>query len=150
MQHTWLAILLALFLSACVELAPQSAAGLYAPKPVAQQIRGSRAQALESRLLDFTGDEVYAAASAAISSLDYQIDEINKKQGFIAASRHYPCAGSYRLALTLALYVTAVDTFPTTKITIQMDLQDIECVQNTALQQVQLLLLEIEQSLSES
>ena len=139
--------MLALLLSACVELAPRSTAGLYAPQPVALQIRGSRAQALESRLLDFTGNEVYAAASAAISRLDYQIDEINPEGGLIAASRHYPCAGAYRLELTLAVYVTAVDTFPTTRIDIQVDLQDIECDQNTALQRVQLLLLEIEQSL---
>ena len=140
--------ILLLFLSGCVDFAPQSSAGLYGPRPVQQEIRGSKAQAMESQIVDFTRDQVLAAAETAIQKLDYQIDESSKKKGMIAASKHYSCQSSYRLATTLAAYVTAIDTFPTTRFTIVVDWQDTECHQLTERHQARQLAREIQQLLN--
>ena len=113
-----------------------------------QEIRGSKAQAMESQIVDFTRDQVFSATEAAIVKLDYQIDESSKEKGMIAASRHYSCQSSYRLATTLAIYVTAIDTFPTTRFTVVLDLQDTECNQLTELYQARQLAREIEQLLN--
>ena len=147
MHKVRLAILLTFFLAACVKLAPQSAVGLYGSKP-AQQIRGSQAQALESRIVDFSQNQVFAAARAAIQKEGYQLDEFDDQQAMIAASNHHQCAGSYQLATTLAVYITAVDTFPTTQFVVQVDLQDAGCDQSSEVQLAQQLTLEIERLLT--
>ena len=104
---------------------------------------------MESQIVDFTRNQVFSATEAAIVKLDYQIDESSKEKGMIVASRHHPCEGSYQLATTLAVYVTAIDTFPTTRFTVVVDLQDIKCDQFTERHQAEQLTRKIGQLLNQ-
>ena len=120
-------LLLAFALSACVNLAPQSAAGLYNLKPGTQTVRGSLAHVEQNQLVDFTGKQVVQAVRQALGASDYQIDDYSKKTGLFAASTYHHCGGRYRLATTLAVYVTPIDTYPTTRIIVRADLLDGAC-----------------------
>ncbi|MEM7562697.1 MAG: hypothetical protein AAF353_06560 [Pseudomonadota bacterium] len=126
-SHSVLMILILAMLGGCISIRPQSAADLYQPNPGAQSIRGSIAHAENNQLVDFTGKQVLNAVRATLAEFDYQIDFDSGKSGLVASSSYHHCGGSYRLATALAIYVTPVDTYPTTRIIVRADLLDGAC-----------------------
>ena len=68
MAKLMIAIIFGVLISACAS-APRSSIGLYGPKPVAQDIKGSSAQYSETRTVNFTRQEVFEATNTALLRL---------------------------------------------------------------------------------
>jgi len=140
----WLACLP---LAGCIT-APPTSVGVYSTEPVAQTVRGSNAQAVLTRVLDFSKDEVYEAASKAMLRLGYNAEDKNPQLGRITGNGLFQCGGGLTPPVTMALYARQISPKPETQLTIVLDRHDFQCWaggENTAANQ---LLMEIQKVLS--
>lgn len=119
-------MILGIGLSGCAS-APPSAAGLYGPKLIKQQLKISSAQYTDTRVVNFTRQEVFEAANTALLRIGYQTDYQSPNQDMIAGSGEYPGCGS-RPRVTMAIYMEQLDTKPTTRFDILLDRYSLACV----------------------
>ncbi len=118
--------LAALLLVSCTTFSPSqppSAAGLYGPEPVKQEIPGSNAQAIVSRTVNYTHEEVLEAARTAMMRIGYNVQETDPGKGKIAGSK-------FNCTATAAIYVRQINPEPTSTFTIVLDVYDWMCSAN--------------------
>jgi hypothetical protein len=111
-------------LSACAAPRPVPSVGLYGDTAGQQDVKGSREQAMATRTMPYTADEVMDAAETALFRKGFNVEEKNAKKGRITASGMYqhicgsgPCMHSY----TVAVYVKQTSPKPTTQLTVLTD-----------------------------
>ncbi len=119
---------MAFLLSGCGSSVGPSAVGMYGPKPVKQKISGSNEQAIKSRILEFSSEDMYEATKTAMLRLGYQMDVRDEKNQMIAASGPYNCgAPAGPTYITIAVYIKQQNMKPETKITVIVDRQTWIC-----------------------
>ncbi len=111
----------AMLLVSCAS-APPSAAGLYGPEPVAQDISGSNAQSIVSRTVNYTSEEIFEATKTAMLRLGYIVDEQNQSKGKITGSGTHNCG-----AVTMAIYIKQTSPEPSSTYTVIADRHEWYC-----------------------
>jgi hypothetical protein len=111
-------------LNACSTTGPVSSIGLYGDIAGKQDVKGSRDQAVVTRSMPFTADEVMDATETALFRKGFNVEEKDAKKGRITASGMYqhictagPCIHSY----TIAVYVKQTSPEPSTQLTLLAD-----------------------------
>lgn len=107
--------------------APPTSRGLYGNEPVPTKVRGSNAQALLTRVLDFSKDEVFEAASKAMLRLGYNAEDKNPSLGRITANGFFQCGGGLMPPITMAVYLKQISAQPETQVTVLLDRHDFQC-----------------------
>lgn len=122
---------------------PPSTIGLYGPKPVAQDIRGSSAQAIIDRQVTFSSEEVFAAAKQVFLREGYRLELPDPDNYTLSGSYIAYCGG-----ISMAIYIKQIAPEPLTQFHIVMDGYDIYCRQDTVMGEASGLANKIEHILS--
>jgi len=113
---------------ASVGTPPQSTANLYPEKPRESSIPGSGAQAIVSRTMPVTFDELFDATTKAAFHRGLDVDYKNMKEGKLSGKGVWqiviPNWGPKQFPIVFAAYIEEIDQKPTTKLTIVMDYFD--------------------------
>lgn len=144
---TLLPVLSALLLAGCSS-APPTSRGLYGNEPVPAKVRGSNAQAMLTRVLDFSRDEVYEATSKAMLRLGYNAEDKNPSLGRITANGFFQCGGGLMPPITMAVYMKQISSQPETQVTVLLDRHDFQCWGAGETRAADELLVEIQKVLS--
>lgn len=123
---TLLLVLSALPFAGCSN-APPTSRGLYAKEPVPVKVRGSNAQALLTRVLDFSKDEVLEATAKAMLRLGYNAEDKDPALGRITANGIFQCGGGLMPPITMAVYAKQISDQPETQVTVLLDRHDYQC-----------------------
>lgn len=140
-------VLSALPLAGCTS-APPTSRGLYADEPVRSKVRGSNGQAMLTRAMDFSKDEVYEATAKAMLRLGYNAEDKNPTLGRITANGIFQCGAGLMPPITLAAYIKQVSSQPETQVTLLVDRHDIQCWGGGETRAADALMVEIQKVLS--
>jgi hypothetical protein len=103
---------------------PQSTANLYPQEPRQCSIPGSTGQAITSRTMPATFDELFDATIKIAFRRGLEVDYKDIKKGKLSGKgywQHISGSGPVQLTVVFAAYIEEIDRRPTTKLTIVMD-----------------------------
>lgn len=107
---------------------PQTGASLYPEVPGQCSIPGSTGQAIVSRNMPVTFDELFDVTYKAAFRKGLEVDYKDKKTGRLIGKgiwQYISRQGPAKLTIVFAAYIEEVDQKPTTKLTIVMDCMNI-------------------------
>ena len=119
-------VLLLCMLSLCAGCFPShiSSVGQYGDGVSRQPAKGSHGQAVVTRSMPFTFDEVMDASEAALFRKGFPIEEKDRRKGFLSSSVRkgaWPQIFEGNFVGTIAIYVKQTSPRPATEVTVVVD-----------------------------
>jgi hypothetical protein len=103
---------------------PASTASLYPDRPGPSVIQGSRKQAIGSRNVPATFDELFDAAHKVAFQRGLDIDHEDRRNGKFSGKGYWQAicgAGPCKMQVTFAAYIGEIDPKPTSRLTLVLD-----------------------------